>query len=97
MKHYARAFKTRGFCLESTHFIDQYRLRKLVALLSLALCWAFLAGVWLHQTKPLKLKSHGRKEKSLFRYGFDHIRNIVLNLDEKMADFFEVLQFLSCT
>jgi hypothetical protein len=34
------AFKTRGICLESSHFIDQYRLRKLVALLSLALCWA---------------------------------------------------------
>jgi hypothetical protein len=91
------AFKTRGFCLESTHFIDQYRLRKLVALLSLALCWAFLTGLWLHQSKPLKLKSHGRREKSLFRYGFDHIRNIVLNLDEKMAEFLEILQFLSCT
>ncbi len=40
------AFKTRGFCLEATHFIDDYRLRKLVALLSLALCWAFLTGLW---------------------------------------------------
>lgn len=91
------AFKTRGFCLESTHFIDQYRLRKLFALLSLALCWAFLTGLWLHQHHPLKLKAHGRREKSLFRYGFDHIRNIVLNLDHKMAEFFEILQFLSCT
>jgi hypothetical protein len=91
------AFKTRGFCLESSHFIDQDRLRKLVALLSLALCWAFLTGLWLHQNKPLKLKTHGRREKSLFRYGFDHIRNIVLNLDQKMVEFLEVLQFLSCT
>ena len=91
------AFKTRGFCLESTHFIDPYRLRKLVALLSLALCWAFLTGLWLHQHNPLKLKSHGRREKSLFRYGFDYIRNVLLNLDHKMSEFLEILQFLSCT
>jgi len=91
------AFKSRGFCLESTHFIDLYRLRKLIALLSLALCWAFLTGLWLHQHNPLKLKSHGRREKSLFRYGFDYIRNIVVNLDQKMEQFFEILQFLSCT
>lgn len=91
------AFRTRGFCLESTHFIDDYRLRKLVALLSLALCWAFLTGLGLHQHNPLKLKSHGRRKKSLFRYGFDYIPNVVLNLDQKMAEFLEVLQFLSCT
>ena len=29
-------FKTRGFCLESTHFIDSERLSKLLALMSLA-------------------------------------------------------------
>lgn len=91
------AFKTRGFCLEATHFMDAYRLRKLFALLSIALCWAFLTGLWLHQENPLKLKSHGRRERSIFRYGFDYLRNIVLNLNEKMAEFLEVLQFLSCT
>jgi hypothetical protein len=31
-------FKTRGFCLESTHLVDSERLSKLLALLSLALC-----------------------------------------------------------
>lgn len=29
-------FKTRGFCLESTHFTDAERLSKLLALMSLA-------------------------------------------------------------
>jgi hypothetical protein len=56
-----------------------------------------LHPLWLHQHNPLKLKSHGRKEKSLFRYGFDYIRNIVLNLDHKMTEFLDILQFLSCT
>ncbi len=39
--------KTRGFCLEATHVTDTERLRKLVALLALAFCWAHLAGEWL--------------------------------------------------
>lgn len=90
-------FKTRGFCLESTHLIDAKRLSKLLALLSLALCWVVLTGEWLHQLKPLSIKNHGRKAKSLFRYGFDYLRNIVLNLAQKMNEFLNVLQFLSCT
>lgn len=90
-------FKTRGFCLESTHLTDGERLSKLLALLSLALCWVILTGEWLHQLKPLTIKKHGRRAKSIFRYGFDHLRNIVLNLEQKMDDFHDVLHFLSCT
>lgn len=89
--------KTRGFCLESTHLQDSERLSKLLALLTLALCWAVLTGKWLHQLKPLKLKKHGRKVKSLFRYGFDHLRSIVLNVEQKLTEFVNALQVLSCT
>jgi hypothetical protein len=90
-------FKSRGFCLESTHLSDAERLNKLLALLSLALCWVFLCGEWLHQLKPLAVKKHGRRAKSLFRYGLDYLRNIVLNLEQKGDQFSKALQFLSCT
>lgn len=90
-------FKTRGFCLESTHFTDSERLSKLFALLTIALCWAFRTGQWLHEIKPLKLKKHGRKAKSIFRYGFDHLRRIVLNLEQEADRFVHALKFLSCT
>ncbi|MBD1861441.1 transposase [Trichocoleus sp. FACHB-46] len=90
-------FKSRGFCLESTHLSDGERLNKLLALLSLVLCWIFLTGEWLHQLKPLVVKKHGRRAKSLFRYGFDHLRHIVLNLEHKGDQFSEALQFLFCT
>ncbi|MBE9119226.1 IS4 family transposase [Lusitaniella coriacea LEGE 07157] len=90
-------FKTKGFCLESTHFVKQERLSKLVALLTLALCWAMKTGVWLHQRKPLKIKNHGRRAKSIFRYGFDHLRSIVNDLDLKHSEFLQALHFLSCT
>lgn len=89
--------KSRGFCLEDTHLKDSKRVSKLLALLTLALCWAVLAGQWLHQLKPLKLKKHGRRAKSIFRCGLDHLRAIVLNLEQKLDDFVEVLHFLSCT
>lgn len=90
-------FKTRGFNLESTHFIDSQRLSKLLALMALAMCWAMKVGAWLHSHQPLKFKKHGRREKSLFRYGLDHLRSIVNDIDLKHHEFLECLQFLSCT
>ena len=67
-------FKTRGFCLESTHFTDTKRLNKLVALMTLALCWAVKTGQWLHQHHPIQVKKHGRQAKSIFRYGLDYLQ-----------------------
>jgi hypothetical protein len=91
-------FKTRGFCLESTHFTDPRRLQKLFALLTLALCWSMYTGILLHQFQPIILKNHGRRSKSLFPSGFDYIRQIVLNPSPINDDDFRLsLQFLSCT
>ncbi len=90
-------FKTRGFCLESTHFIHEERLSKLIALMALAMCWGMKVGQWLHSHTPIKIKKHGRRERSLFRYGLDHLRSIVNDLDLKHSEFLECLQFLSCT
>ena len=90
--------KTRGFCLESTHFTDPERLRKLFALLTLALVWSLKTGLWLHQLHPIPLKKHGRRAKSLFRLGFDHLRHLILNPSlPNHRDFLHSLQFLSCT
>ncbi|PSP03283.1 MAG: hypothetical protein BRC51_10390 [Cyanobacteria bacterium SW_12_48_29] len=90
-------FKSRGFSLEDTHLQDTERLSKLLALLNLALGWAWRSGEWLHQAQPLPIKSHGRRPPSLFRHGLDHLRSIVLNLDCKFEQLLEAVQFLSCT
>jgi hypothetical protein len=91
-------FKTRGFCLESTHFTDDERLSKLFALLTLALCWAMRTGLWLQQWQPLELKKHGRRAKSLFRSGLDYLRHLVLNPSaSNESDFVQSLHLLSCT
>ena len=99
----ARTRCTRGFCLESTHFRDSERLNKLIALMILALCWAVKTGertcphLWLHRNSPIRVKKHGRLAKSIFRYGLDHLRSIVSDLDLKQDEFLVSLQFLSCT
>jgi hypothetical protein len=79
-------FKTRGFCLESTHFTDSERLSKLLALMTLALCWAVKIGEWLHQHQPLKIKKHGRRQARIFRYGLDYLRSIVTRPLAKMLE-----------
>lgn len=91
--------KSRGFCLERTHVADPERLKKLLALLAIAFCWAHLVGEWLSVQQPLKIKKHGRKARSLFRHGLDHLRRIICN-QLCNADRFElrrVIKLLSCT
>jgi len=71
--------KTRGFNLEDTHMTNHERVSKLVAVLAIAFCWAHKVGDWLHEAKPIRLKSHERPAKSIFRYGFDQIRRYLVN------------------
>lgn len=89
--------KSHGFDLEATHLTNSARLGKLLAILTLTLCWCCRIGDWHHMQKPLPVKTHGRRAKSLFRHGLDCLRNIVLNLAVKNAQFIWALQFLSCT
>ena len=93
------ALKTRGFCLESTHFTDRVRLSKLLALLAIAFVWAMKAGFWRHTQKPIRLiKAHGRRARSLFRYGFDLLRRFFTVPSLSLLESgFRPIQLLSCT
>ncbi|MFO0256660.1 MAG: IS4 family transposase, partial [Pseudanabaena sp.] len=90
-------FKSRGFCLEATHLQDPELLSKLIALLTLALCWAFSSGLWLAQLNPLKPKKHGRLPKRLFRLGFDYLRHIIFDNHLNSEAFFNSNKIFSCT
>lgn len=91
--------KSRGFRLEETHVTDPERLEKLMALLALAFCWAVVVGDWLTRHKPLRVKKHGRRWKSLFRHGLDYLRRILCDLESrpKRAEFRRVVLLLSRT
>jgi hypothetical protein len=90
-------FKSRGFNLEDTHLQDSERLSRLLALLVIALCWAHRTGEWLSGQKPILIKKHGRKAKSIFRYGFDYLRRLMVNLEQYQSEFCQSIRFLSCT
>jgi hypothetical protein len=75
--------KTRGFRLEDTHLTDKQRVSRLLALLTLAFCWALLSGKFVCQAKALKTKKHGRLEKSLFRVGLDYLRRLFCGLENE--------------
>ncbi|GAK49191.1 transposase [Candidatus Moduliflexus flocculans] len=89
--------KTHGFHLEDTHLTAHQRLSKLLALLTITCCWCVRLGAWRHAQRAIPLKSHQRRAVSLFRYGLDVLRNIVLNLAVKPHEFAWVVKLLSCT
>ncbi|SRR5579885_417307 len=91
--------KSRGFRLEETHVTHPERLKKLIALLAFAFCWAHIIGEWLTRQQPLKIKKHGRLARSTFRHGFDHLRRILCNSESiaQQVAFRQVTKLLSCT
>jgi len=66
-----KALKNQGFDFEATHLTKLDRIEKLLALLTIAFCWAHLLGEWLHEQKSIPIKSRHRPAIRIFRYGLD--------------------------
>jgi Transposase DDE domain len=86
--------KRRGFCFEDTHLIHIDRIEKLICVLTIAFCWSHLVGEKKAEEAPIKKKSHGRREKSIFRYGFDELRRIFLHPEKKLGMLLRWLKLL---
>ena len=67
------------------------KVKKLMALLAIAFCWAHKTGEWYHEIKLIKIKAHRRPAVSLFRYGLDYIVDVLMNLFYKNHLFSECL------
>lgn len=73
--------KSKGFNFEETHMTQRFKLKKLVAVLAIVYAWSIITGHWKHiNVKTIKLKRHGRKEKSIFRYGADEIQKALIQM-----------------
>ena len=88
------ALKSRGFRFEDTHMTHPERISKLIALMAIAFCWAHNTGEWLNDREPIEIKKHGRKAISLFRYGLDHLREMLLNINEQYHQFKHMVKLL---
>lgn len=87
--------KTRGFNFESTHLTKLDRVDKLVAVLAITFSWRHITGEWLNEQAPIKLKKHGRRAVSIFRYGLNWLREIVFNLNDNKRRYNQVVRLLS--
>lgn len=77
--------KSKGFNFEDTHITERARIKKIIAVLAVAFCWAHLTGEWRHQhEKTIRLKKHGRPQTSFFRYGLDWICEKLITRGQKL-------------
>ena len=90
-----RALKTSGFNIEDTHLTDIERINKLFALILVAFVWAYKIGIYLNSIWPIEIKKHGRKAKSIFKYGLNALTYILFSND--LETFKDYCSFLSCT
>ena len=75
-----KAFKSSGFNLEDTHLRDYKRINNLLCIISISFIWAYSTGIYYHENeKPIRIKTHKRREKSLFSYGLEKLRHALVN------------------
>jgi Transposase DDE domain len=91
------SLKSRGFNFEDVNLKDQESLKRLLAVIMLAFCWAYHVGAWLNEIKPIRIKKHQRPAKSVCRYGFDWIRHLLFNPKDKQDELQQLLTLLRNT
>mgnify|MGYP002761544801 CR=1 FL=1 len=86
------ALKSRGLGFEETHLTEPDKIERLIGLLSLAFaCARLLWDARAELQGPPSTKSHGRTERSLFRYGLDQLHTIFSTLEPHAHAFFQCL------
>lgn len=95
------ALKSRGYNLEKTHLTNPDRIQRLIGLLSLTFAWTRRSEISnivgekrAMQEGPPPIKSHGRRERSLFRYGLDKLQSLFTTPERQDTTFFLCLSAL---
>ena len=74
----------------------QERMANLFAIVMLAYVWCYLVGIYIHENiKKIKVLHHGRRAKSLFKYGLEYIAQCLLNHTNRYR--IDIFKFLSYT
>ena len=91
-----RAMKSSGFNIEDTHLRDMERISRLVAMVCIAMVWAYLVGDHKDMNvRAIRFLKHGRRAKSIVKYGLEEISNVLLR--PTYTPKFNVFKFLSCS
>ena len=77
------------------YIADRNKIKKLIVLLAIGFCWAHKTGEWRCANEgQIKLKKHGRKEKSIFRYGLDLIHTALAGLINTSCPILKLIKLL---
>ena len=91
-----KALKSSGFDIEATHVTDLKRLERLFSLTMIAFLWCYRIGDYLDQhIQKIKLKTHGRRAVSVFKYGLDLLSKWLITGFNSLK--INLFTFLSCT
>lgn len=91
-----RCLKTAGFNLEDTHLTQLERIERLLAVVCIAVVWAYLVGDHRDQcVKLIRILNNGRRTLSVVRYGLMEIESVLKRPQYK--DKSNIFNFLSCT
>ncbi|NLN24901.1 MAG: IS4 family transposase [Bacteroidetes bacterium] len=91
-----RGLKSSGFNLGNTHVTHLDRLEKLILLVMVAFVWCYKIGDFIDsEIKPIKIKKHGNRAISIFKYGLDYLSRVLISKCNYLN--INYLKFLSCT
>ena len=91
-----RGLKSSGFNIEDTHVTDLERLTKLFSLTMIAFVWCYKIGDFIDENiQKIRIKKHGRKAISVFKYGLDYLSKYLITGFNKLN--YNLFCFLSCT
>lgn len=91
------ALKTKGWRFEDTRVVQPKRIEKLVSLLAIGFVWAHKIGEWKASVKPIALKTirkQRRPKSSYFRFGLDHLRDLLTNPGMAIKKFSKLTKWL---
>ena len=86
--------KTRGLNWEESCVSKAEHMQALTGIVALAFVISHLWGLRRHKDKPIPTKKHGWKAKSVFRYGFDDLRNLLRGGNQLEPFFNQVIRFI---
>lgn len=91
-----KGLKSSGFNIEDSHVRSRERMANLFAIVMIAYVWCYLVGIYIHENiKEIKVLHHGRKAKSIFKYGLEYISHCLLNHTNRYR--IDIFKFLSYT
>lgn len=89
-----KAMKTQGFNLEDTHITKPYRVGRLMGAMAVSFAWSYKIGDYIDEESPIKVKSHGRRLRSVFKTGFKFLINLFSNLHNRFEEFVEIVSLI---